>query len=69
MSDAPLTEKQTIKRVLEAIKPYRLLLMLSMLSMAMVAGLSGTQAWMVKPLLDKIFFEQNKDILNLLPGE
>jgi subfamily B ATP-binding cassette protein MsbA len=67
MSDAPLTEKQTIKRVLEAIKPYRLLLMLSMLSMAMVAGLSGTQAWMVKPLLDKIFFEQNKDILNLLP--
>jgi subfamily B ATP-binding cassette protein MsbA len=67
MSVEPLNEKQTIKRVLAAVKPYRSMLLLSMVSMALVAALSGTQAWMVKPLLDKIFFEQDKDTLNLLP--
>jgi subfamily B ATP-binding cassette protein MsbA len=35
--------------------------------MALVASLSGAQAWMVKPLLDKIFFEQDQTTLNLLP--
>jgi len=67
MSTEPLNEKQTIKRVLAAVRPYRTMLLLSMVSMALVAGLSGTQAWMVKPLLDKIFFEQDKETLNLLP--
>ncbi len=67
MSVEPLTEKQTIRRILASVRPYRSMLILSMVSMALVAALSATQAWMVKPLLDKIFFEQDKDTLNLLP--
>jgi subfamily B ATP-binding cassette protein MsbA len=67
MSTEILSEKQTLKRLVAAIKPYRLTLGFSMLSMTMVAALSGAQAWMVKPLLDKIFFEQDRNTLDLLP--
>jgi len=62
-----MSEKQTIKRIYHVVRPYRLMLTFSMISMALVAALSGTQAWMVKPLLDKIFFEQDKSTLDLLP--
>ncbi len=67
MSTKILSEKQTAQRILAAVKPYRLTLAISMLSMTMVAALSGAQAWMVKPLLDKIFFEQDRTTLDLLP--
>ena len=67
MSTEILSEKQTIRRILATIKPYRLTLAISMVSMTMVAALSGAQAWMVKPLLDKIFFEQDRNTLDLLP--
>ncbi|NTV14346.1 MAG: lipid A export permease/ATP-binding protein MsbA [Desulfobulbaceae bacterium] len=67
MSTEILSEKQTIRRILAAVKPYRLTLAISMFSMTMVAALSGAQAWMVKPLLDKIFFEQDRNTLDLLP--
>jgi subfamily B ATP-binding cassette protein MsbA len=67
MSTEILSEKQTIRRILATVKPYRGMLAVSMLSMTMVAALSGAQAWMVKPLLDKIFFEQDRNTLDLLP--
>jgi len=67
MSTEILSEKETLRRILAAIKPYRLTLIISMFSMTMVAALSGAQAWMVKPLLDKIFFEQDRNTLDLLP--
>ncbi|MEN8134427.1 MAG: lipid A export permease/ATP-binding protein MsbA [Thermodesulfobacteriota bacterium] len=67
MQSKQLTEKQTIKRIISTIKPYKLMLTVSMISMALVATLSGAQAWMVKPLLDKIFFEQDQNTLNILP--
>ncbi|MDT8335124.1 MAG: lipid A export permease/ATP-binding protein MsbA [Desulfurivibrionaceae bacterium] len=67
MQTKQLSEKQTIKRIFKTIRPYKLLLTISMISMALVASLSGAQAWMVKPLLDKIFFEQDRTTLNLLP--
>ncbi|MDP2992569.1 MAG: ABC transporter transmembrane domain-containing protein, partial [Deltaproteobacteria bacterium] len=35
--------------------------------MVMVAGLSAGQAYMVKPLLDEIFFKQDRLMLNILP--
>jgi subfamily B ATP-binding cassette protein MsbA len=38
-----------------------------MVCMVLVSGLTSGQAYMVKPLLDKIFFEQNRYYLNLLP--
>lgn len=42
-------------------------MIIAMICMAFVASLSALQAYMVKPLLDKIFFEKNSTILNILP--
>jgi ATP-binding cassette, subfamily B, bacterial MsbA len=64
---SPMTNKELLKRVYQLIKPYRGSLALAMLGMVMVAGLSATQAYMVKPLLDRIFFEQEGSLLNILP--
>jgi len=41
--------------------------MIAMFAALFVAGLSGAQAYMVKPLLDKIFFEKNTYFLTVLP--
>ncbi|MFO7605183.1 MAG: lipid A export permease/ATP-binding protein MsbA [Desulfurivibrionaceae bacterium] len=67
MQTKQLSEKQTIKRIFKTVRPYKVMLAISIISMALVASLSGAQAWMVKPLLDKIFFEQDRTTLNLLP--
>jgi subfamily B ATP-binding cassette protein MsbA len=67
MPIVPISEKHTLKRIFSTIRPYKLVLTTSMICMALVASLSGAQAWMVKPLLDKIFFEQDQTTLNLLP--
>ena len=62
-----MTNKELLLRIYYLIKPYRKRLLLAMLCMVMVAGFSGAQAYMVKPLLDKIFFEQDRLLLNILP--
>lgn len=62
-----MNNKELLLRIYQWIKPYRLRLLLAMLSMVMVAGFTGAQAYMIKPLLDKIFFEQERTLLNLLP--
>ncbi|MBU0485941.1 MAG: lipid A export permease/ATP-binding protein MsbA [Proteobacteria bacterium] len=62
-----MSEKEILKRIYQLVKPYRTAMLLAMLCMVLVAGFSAAQAYMVKPLLDKIFFEQDKYLLNLLP--
>ncbi len=60
-------KQQIITRILTAVKPYKLILGIAMICMVLVAAFSAAQAYMVKPLLDKIFFEQNSRMLNILP--
>ena len=60
-------DKQLMRRIYQFIRPYRLIMGVAMFCMVMVALLSAAQAYMVKPLLDKIFFDQNRIFLNLLP--
>lgn len=67
MPTEQLSEKESIKRIFSTVKPYRTILIISMVSMAMVAALSGAQAYICKPLIDKIFFEKDQTTLNLLP--
>ena len=62
-----MTDTTIFKRIYQEVKPYRWSLAISMVCMVMVAGFSAAQAYMVKPLLDKIFFEKNQLILNILP--
>lgn len=67
MQKKQLSEKQSIKRIFNTVKPYRTILIISMISMALVAALSGAQAWVCKPLIDKIFIEKDQFTLNILP--
>lgn len=62
-----MREKELLKRILQLIFPFKGRLVIAMLSMAIVAGLSAAQAYMVKPLLDEIFFKQDQLKLQLLP--
>ncbi|MBP9560268.1 MAG: lipid A export permease/ATP-binding protein MsbA [Syntrophorhabdaceae bacterium] len=55
-------------RLLKFVKPYWVKLALAMLFMSLVAATNGLTAFIVKPVLDKIFFEKNATMLYLIPG-
>jgi subfamily B ATP-binding cassette protein MsbA len=63
-----MREKETLLKIYDAVKPYRPQLAAAMVFMLLVAGLSAGQAYMVKPLLDEIFFKQDRFMLNLVPA-
>jgi len=67
MSTTYLSNKQLLVRLYHLIKPYKVKFLIAMFAALAVAGLSGAQAYMVKPLLDKIFFEKNTFFLAVLP--
>ncbi|MBU0730888.1 MAG: lipid A export permease/ATP-binding protein MsbA [Proteobacteria bacterium] len=52
---------------MELVKPYWFKLGITMICMVIFAGLSTTQAYIIKPLLDKIFVEQDASMLKILP--
>lgn len=62
-----MSNKIVFSRLYRLILPYKYQFMLAMFAALVVAGLSGAQAYMVKPLLDKIFFEKNAYFLAILP--
>jgi len=51
----------------QLVKPYWRILTVAMTCMVMVAAMSAAQAYMVKPLLDEIFFNKDRVMLNLVP--
>jgi len=54
-------------RLLKYVKPYWVKLLLAMIFMAMVSASNGLTAFIVKPVLDKIFFEKNASMLLIVP--
>ncbi|MCK5069029.1 MAG: ABC transporter permease, partial [Desulfocapsa sp.] len=62
-----MTNKILINRLLDLIRPYKYQFMFAMFAALAVAGLSAAQAYMVKPLLDKIFVEKSAYFLAILP--
>jgi len=54
-------------KVLKFLKPYLAKLILAMIFMSLVAATNGLTAFIVKPVLDKIFFEKNATMLYLIP--
>jgi ATP-binding cassette, subfamily B, bacterial MsbA len=54
-------------RLLSFLKPYLFKLILAMIFMACVAATNGLTAFIVKPVLDKIFFEKNAAMLSFIP--
>ena len=62
-----MTNKEILQRLYLIIKPYQSQLIVAMVAMIGVAALTGSQAYLIKDLLDKIFMEKNVFFLNLLP--
>jgi ATP-binding cassette, subfamily B, bacterial MsbA len=55
------------QRLIQLIKPYWVRLLAAMFCMLVVSGLTALMAYMVKPVLDDIFFQKNISMLALLP--
>lgn len=62
-----MSNKELVRRLMAVLKPYRGKLLLAMIGMVIVGGFNALQAYMVKPLLDEIFFQRNAQLLHLLP--
>jgi len=62
-----MTTKRTIPRILYYVKPYKRPLAIAMVCMVIVASMAGAQAYMVKPLLDEIFFNKDQSMLLVVP--
>lgn len=62
-----MTNKEIVLRLYEVLAPYRSKLAIAMVGMVIVAGFNAAQAYMVKPLLDEIFVNKDKALLNILP--
>jgi subfamily B ATP-binding cassette protein MsbA len=58
---------ETIKKTMSLVKPYWGRIVLSGFMSLVVSGISGGIAWLVKPALDGVFLEKNKQLLALLP--
>jgi subfamily B ATP-binding cassette protein MsbA len=62
-----MQKQNTIRRLLHYVKPYKSWLAIAMICMVIVASMGGAQAYMVKPLLDEIFFKKDHNMLMLVP--
>lgn len=54
-------------RLLRYVKPYAKRLLGAMVCMGLYSSLSGALAWLVRPVVDRIFVEQDATMLALLP--
>ncbi len=62
-----MNNREIISRLYRVLAPYRGKLVLAMVGMVVVAGFNAAQAYMVKPLLDEIFVNKDRTLLNILP--
>ncbi len=62
-----MSRQRTIPRILQYVKPYKKRLVIAMICMVIVASMGGAQAYMVKPLLDEIFFNRDRSMLMIVP--
>lgn len=63
-----ITFKARHKKILELIKGQKFRLSVAMVCMVLMAATDLAQAWVVKPLFDDIFVNQDKYMLGLLPA-
>ncbi len=59
--------RELIKKLLRLTKPYRSQLVVATVCMVLVSGLASAQAYMIKPLLDEIFVNKDRWLLNIFP--
>jgi len=64
----PKLTKNRQKKIISLVLAYWKRLLLAALCMVVVAGANGAMALLVKPVMDDIFINQNRDMLLLIPG-
>ncbi|WP_448874020.1 lipid A export permease/ATP-binding protein MsbA [Desulfobulbus propionicus] len=62
-----MKNKELIAQLIKVLQPYRGQLLLAMIGMVIVGSFNALQAYMVKPLLDEIFFQRDARLLHILP--
>jgi len=62
-----MNRQQTIPRLLVYIKPYKGWLVSAIICMIFVAVMTAAQAYMVKPMLDEVFFNKDAFMLKVIP--
>lgn len=62
-----MTNKEILIRLYSIVRPFRTKLFIAMVAMILVAVFTGSQAYLIKPLLDKIFINKNEFYLKMLP--
>lgn len=60
-------EKALVKRLLVFLKPHKMKIAGAILCMTAGSGLTSAQAYMIKPLLDEIFVNKDRWMLNVIP--
>ena len=59
--------KLYLRLLREYLLPHWFLALLALICAAIVAATHGATAWLVKPVMDKIFIEKNQQMLKILP--
>lgn len=62
-----MSNKDILIRIYSIVRPFRAKLFIATMAMILVAIFTGSQAYLVKDLLDKIFINKNEFHLKLLP--
>lgn len=62
-----MDEKALVKRLLLFLKPHKKTIASAIFCMIVGSGLTSMQAYMVKPLLDEIFVNKDRWMLNVIP--
>ena len=68
MTTSKKSRKGTIRRIiLDYLFPHKLKIFLALLMMIISAGATGLHAWLVRPALDLVLIQGNKEMLFLIP--
>ncbi|MCR4941813.1 MAG: ABC transporter ATP-binding protein/permease [Campylobacter sp.] len=59
--------KDILKRFLPFFKDYKMHFVIVIIGMLLAAGGSAAAAWVIEPVLNKIFVDKNKELLYILP--
>lgn len=59
--------RELITKLLRLTRPYRPQLTIATICMVLVSGLASAQAYMIKPMLDDIFVNKDRWLLNVFP--
>ena len=64
---APVDNKELIRRFLGIVWPYRWYLLPALLCMVVLAASQGAMAFLVQPVMDRVFIQQDRELFHTIP--